>query len=558
MVIDLGTSQIKVSVFNAEGQVLGAAQLAWQASATGDGSQPVVPGWLEFKPSELWQWIVLCVKRALDAALTITGRPAVREIRAIAVTSQRQGIVLLDQQRREICGIPNIDSRAREIATGLGTERGEEIYWIAGRWPGTVHPVSKLLWLQRHAASLFGQVGTVLSLADWVVFKLTGKTVTDPTLACETCLFDVETVRWSERLCSELGLNPSIFPEVAGTGKAVGCLSRHSPGAVELRECGFELSETRESQESSVMVVLGGADTQCGVLGSGVVRPGSFSIVAGTSAPVQTVTSQPVFDARFRTITNAFLLPGRWVLESNAMMTGFSWAWLAGLLEEALALYPEFRETAGKNPDFRPYEVLETLAKRAPLGAEGVLTVLGVGVMNSRRGSIPLQSGILMPWSGVSTRRIGLAEIARSVLEASCFAIRANVEQLKEICSTTAQVTDSFGCSGKIRVGGGSARSTLWTRTLADVIGEPLQVSENHDITGLGCAMSGFVALGVYRNFEEAAARMCRVRIQESDSEAHSIYEPIYVRWLNYLDLLHGADSSIRQQIQVNRKDSAI
>ena len=52
--------------------------------------------------------------------------------------------------------------------------------------------------------------GTVDS---WLVFKLTGRHVTDRTNASRTMLFDIHRLRWDEDLCELLGVDPASLPE---------------------------------------------------------------------------------------------------------------------------------------------------------------------------------------------------------------------------------------------------------------------------------------------------------------------------------------------------------
>ena len=116
-------------------------------------------------------------------------------------------------------------------------------------------------------------------------------------------------------------------------------------------------------------VAVGGADTQCGLLGAGVVEAGQLAVVAGSTAPLQLVTDQPRADPNGCTWVGHHVVPGRWVVESNAGAMGDTLEWFSGVL------YPG-------SPDPVAHFVAEA-AGAAP-GAGGMLSSLGAQVMDAR------------------------------------------------------------------------------------------------------------------------------------------------------------------------------
>ena len=70
---------------------------------------------------------------------------------------------------------------------------------------------TKIEWLLRNVEGAErAAFGTVDS---WLVFKLTGRHVTDHTNASRTMLFDIHRLRWDEDLCELLGVDPARLPE---------------------------------------------------------------------------------------------------------------------------------------------------------------------------------------------------------------------------------------------------------------------------------------------------------------------------------------------------------
>ena len=70
---------------------------------------------------------------------------------------------------------------------------------------------TKIEWLLRNVEAARGAAfGTIDS---WLVFKLTGRHVTDYSNASRTMLFDIRRLRWDPELCELLGVDPASLPE---------------------------------------------------------------------------------------------------------------------------------------------------------------------------------------------------------------------------------------------------------------------------------------------------------------------------------------------------------
>ncbi len=79
-----------------------------------------------FSPQVLWKQVMRLAKRALSRSHDI-------DIIGLTSTSQRQGIVLIDQNGDSFLGSLNIDNRGREWEESIPNQ--EEIYSRTGRLP---------------------------------------------------------------------------------------------------------------------------------------------------------------------------------------------------------------------------------------------------------------------------------------------------------------------------------------------------------------------------------------------------------------------------------------
>ena len=96
--IDLGTSGVRALIVDEEGQRIAAASRSWRY-------RQEAPGVCELDLQEAWGALADATREALSATNA-------SEVAAIGVTSQRTGVVFLDEGGREVASFPNADGRA--------------------------------------------------------------------------------------------------------------------------------------------------------------------------------------------------------------------------------------------------------------------------------------------------------------------------------------------------------------------------------------------------------------------------------------------------------------
>jgi xylulokinase len=245
---------------------------------------------------------------------------------------------------------------------------------------------------------------------------------------------------------------------------------------------------------------IGGAgDQAAGALGVGVDRPGLASVVLGTSGVVFAVLPEYRADPRARLHVFCHAVPGRWHAMGVMLSAAGSLRWL--------------RDALGGGS----YEELLAEAAAWPPAAEGLLFQ-------------PYLAGERTPHADPNARGafVGLSlrhdrgALVRAVLEGVAYALRDSLELLREL-----------GVSVEVgRVSGGGARSDLWLRILASVLGLPLERTAAEEGAAYGAALLGGVAAGVWADVEEAVEACVRVResIDPDPAWTHA-YDEGYVRF---------------------------
>jgi len=487
LVIDAGTSGVRCLITDLKGQVISICHQKWSYQSPDD----IAPLGKEFATDEFWKMICECVRQTLKK-----GNLSDKDIVGISATSQREGAVFLDKKGREIYAGPNIDLRALTEGISLDNEHGKEIYAITGHLPSFLFVPAKLKWFKANRPEIYNRIATVLSINDWIIYRLCGERVSEACGASEIGLIDIRERRWSNRLQKLLEFPRDIYPELIPTGSKVGKVTSRA---------GYEMGIL-----TGTTVAQGAPDAQCGLLGMGIKEKGQVGIVAGWSAPVQMVTDEPVFDSAARTWTSCHPLAGRWILESNAGEAGSAINWL----RETMFKQDELSEEAA-------YSLMEKLALSVPAGAEGALAFLGPSAMDVSHLGLKF-GGFLFPIP-MSATNIQQAHLVRAALENLCFAIKANCHQLEEISGLKIK---------EVRLGGGLAKSQSLIQILPAVLDMPVLVSEITEVSAIGAAMCAAVGSGVYASFEEATGAMKpEMKAIEPEQLATLEYAEHYQRW---------------------------
>jgi xylulokinase len=253
------------------------------------------------------------------------------------------------------------------------------------------------------------------------------------------------------------------------------------------------LPSVRESTETG-----GAGDQQAGAVGVGADRPGRLSVVLGTSgvvlAPLDEYRPEP--EGRLHVFCHA--LPGMWEAMGVMLSAAGSLRWL--------------RDTVGG--DYA--ELTDEAARWAP-GAEG-LTFLPYLQGERTPHADPFARGAFVGLSLTHDR----GALVRSVLEGVAYGLRDSLELLRGL--GVEPVT--------ARASGGGARSDLWLRIVASVLGVPIERTAVEEGAAYGAALLGGVGAGVFADVHEAVDSCVRVRdVVEPDPAWQRAYDEGYPRF---------------------------
>ncbi len=492
--IDFGTGAVRSVVFDPHGVQLGEAYREISYDAVPQGP----PGACDFSGQRMWR----VIGRAVQGSLRDAGvRPD--DVLAATATSQRHGIALVGRRGETLYAGPNRDSRGVAV---FNPGEDAAAYPINGRWPLPILAPYRLKWFRRHQPHVLERASAMLMLNDWVVFQLCGEAACADSGAAESLLFDIKALDWSPRLAEHFGVPRSLLPSIVRGGDLVGRVTARAAKVTGLRQ--------------GTPVVAAGGDTQCAVLGLGGITPGDVAVVAGTTAPVQSVTDSPALDPAGRTWTGVHVPAGRWVHESNAGAAGILLRW--------------FRDTFGpaarsRRAKAEAYEALFGLAANVPPGADGLQAVMGSSPMDPQRAYTRIRAFVFAPDGPAQFEAaVGRAHFARALMESIVYAIKANFDQLPEVSAAEPR---------QVALCGGCARSAVFVDLLANVLDRPVAMARAQEVTALGAAICAAVGAGVYRSIDEAVGSMTELRVAATPlAETARRYRELYERWTGVRD----------------------
>lgn len=486
--IDAGTTGVRCMIVDEKGETLDISKTNWDY---------ITPNNLEiakeFDPARFWKLVCSVTKQAIKKSGV---QPT--DIVAVATTSQRHGIVLLDSKGNELHGGPNIDARGALTQYLIDESLGVTYHEITGCWPPMMFAPSRLSWFEEEEPETYGKIAHLLPICDWITFKLSGVYTTDASSAGATGFLDVRTNSWSEEVTSTLEIDMSILPPIRETGTVVGEVSSKAE-----EECGLP---------KGLEVVQAGADTHCALLAS-ESKVGEITIIAGSTAPVIILLDHYLSVPNQRIWTGTHLKKGQWTLESNATLTGAILEWAVSLLCERSENPIECMQMT--------FNRLDELVKGIPPGSDETLVALGPNVMDCQQMTEVKQAKMVFPQPALpQVIPLNSASMIHAVLENVAFAVRGNFDQLRE-----------YHQSVGVKTVGGMTKSETWPQLLANVIKQPINVPTQTEGSLLGAAICAATGAGIYSSLDDASKAMVRWRpTYQPDVRAES-YERYYSKW---------------------------
>ena len=450
--IDLGTSAVKLLLMDEKGGIKNIVSKEYELFFPH-------PGWSEQKPED-WMKAVVEGVRELTAGIN----PA--EVGGIGAGGQMHGLVVLDKDDNVLR--PAIlwnDGRTQEETDYLNTEIGKaKLTELTGNIAFAGFTAPKILWMQKNEPELFAKIAKIMLPKDYVNYMLTGVNCTDLSDAAGMLLLDVEHRCWSKEMLEICGITEEMMPKLFESYEVVGTLKPEMAEKLGLPE--------------TVKVVAGAGDNAAAAVGTGVVGEGGCNISLGTSGTI--FISSKAFGVDSGNALHAFAhADGGYHLMGCMLSAASCNKWW---MDEIIRTTEYGAEQAGITDDklgenhvfFLPY----LMGERAPHNDPSARACFIGMTMDSTR-----------------------EDMTQAVLEGVAFGIRDSLEAAKKL---GVNVESSMIC-------GGGAKSPLWRKIFANVLGIKLTIPETEQGPGYGGAILAAVANGEYPTVQDAVDKLVKV-----------------------------------------------
>lgn len=461
---DLGTSGNKATLYDLDGRLIKSTVYSYEL-ITGENNAA------EQRADDWWMAVCETTKELLQTV-------EASEIAAISFSGQMMGCLCVDKNGKPLHNAliwADMRSTAQEkrIREQIG---GLDFYNITGHRISASYSATKLMWIKDNAPEVYDCTYQMLNAKDYIIFKLTGRFVTENSDASSTCLMDLNTLTWSDTILKITGIDKDKLPEILQSIDVAGTVTGEAARLTGLLE--------------GTPVVCGGGDGCCAAVGTGVVKEGVANCCLGTSSWISLASKKPVMDENMTTFNFAHIVPG-YMMPCGTMQTGGgALSWAVSNLFGGVDGYP----LPEKNDIYRC--VGEEVAA-SPVGAKNLLYLPYLIGERSPRWNDKAKGGFV----GFTINH-NRGDMLRAVMEG----VGYNLDIILNTFRNSGNTIDEL-----ILIGGG-ARNKIWQQILCDIFEVPVMVPNYlEEATSMGAAITAGVGIGAFSSFD-AVDKFIRIK----------------------------------------------
>ena len=486
--IDLGTSACKFLLMDEAGAIVNVVSKEYPLEFP-------QPGWSQQRPED-WR------KAMMEGVPELIAGVDASQIAGIGSGGQMHGLVVLDKDDNVIrpAILWNDGRTAAQVDYLNGVIGKEKLSALTANIAFAGFTAPKILWMKENEPENFARIDKIMLPKDYINYVLTGVHACDYSDASGMLLLDVQNKCWSEEMLAICGVEEKQMPKLFESYACIGTVKPEIAKALGLPQ--------------GVKVAAGAGDNAAAAVGTGVVGEGGCNISLGTSGTVFISSKSFGVDKynalhAFAHADGGYHLMGcmlsaascnKWLMDDIFKTTDYA-AEQAAIEEEKLGR---------NNVFFLPY----LMGERSPINdtdARG--TFIGMSMDTTR------------------------ADMTLAVLEGVAFAIRDSVEVAR---SLGIDIPSSKIC-------GGGAKSPLWKKIMANVLGVKLESPACEQGPGMGGAMLAMVACGEYESVQAAVDAIVKTAsVLEPDAELTALYEAQYQKFKTIYPAVKGIFPVIR------------
>ncbi|HOJ10022.1 MAG TPA: gluconokinase [Clostridiales bacterium] len=490
MGVDIGTSGVRAALFDKNGKQLGLHHEEYPMICS-------EPGMGELDPERVFNSTINVVKLCIE----ISGADS-KNIAAIGFSTQLFSILAVDSEGKCLTNVITWADKRSIAHADLIKDKHDyvKMYNSTGcRAQHPMYPVSKVLWLKDTMPEIFAKTHKLVSIKEYVLFKLFGKYVIDITDASTTGYFNIHDFTWDKYIIDDvLGISPDIL------GEAVDC-------TFVLKNMKKEYAE-KMGISPETPVVIGSGDGMLANVGCGVFDNTSMSSTIGTSGALRIATEKPILDPLQRTWCYCFTRD-TWVAGGAINNGGIVLKWLRD--QHRAAYEAEAREADMDDV----YQLFDSYAMEINPGSDGLIF-------------LPFLTGERSPNWNASTK--GTIH-GMQLIHNKKHLVRAAMEAVMYRMFSVYEILTAFSDNVKlVLANGGYANSDIWLQIQADVFNREIAVAGIGEASAFGASYVAMAATGAISSLRQPLPAMQPKKAIKPIRENSEIYKNAYK---NFKDL---------------------
>jgi len=411
-------------------------------------------------------------------------------ISAISSVTQGETLIPVSKEGKALRkAIVWLDSRAEEEANYISEQIPQKEFADVTGLPELTGacPVAKLLWIKNQEKTIYERCEKFLFLEDWVIFRLTGKFMSEKSLVSSSGYFDINQDEYWDKMLEVAGIAKEKLPEAAECGTLCATVSKQAS-----EEFGLPLDAA---------VFTGAMDQVASAIGAGALSEEIITETTGTALVVTSYSKERKFYAERGITEYRHAVKGSYLNLAFSNTAGIVLKWFKDTFCTDLL--------GGEVP---VYQRLDQMAETVKPLSDGLCL-------------FPHFEGISYPTIDTNARGvyfgIGLgttrAHFVRALLEGVSYMLRENVEAIS-------------GDAKEIRSLGGASASEVWCQIKADVLNKKM-VTYEAESTSLGAAMLAACGLGIYKDLSEGVKTVVAQKAY-TPGDNSGVYEQGYQKYL--------------------------
>ena len=493
MAVDLGTSFIKVGVYDTESNCIVSATEPVREERPG-------PGLFIQYGEEIFRSVISCIAKASGQL----GDEA-KNIEAISFTGQMAGFMGVDKNWNDITTWScSLDNRFMPFAEDMMKDHADLFLEESGTNSPVMAP--KIKWFENDFPQESKKVAKYLMISGYVLGKLGNVPIEEAVIHRSylnwTGLADVRHDQWSGKILGALHIDSARLANIVQSNAVCGKLSQEMAG-----KCGLK---------SGIPLVAGSGDKPAGCLGAAVVDPGDTILEAASYGAISGCVEdyRPDYgERRIDIIPSA--IPGEFYTHNYLAGSGIALDWfIDNFASEGLSHQDALAELDRRIEDIAP-------------GTNGLMAI---GHLCGR--AMPLDGNMRGMWMNFDLTH-KKEHFYRALIESYSYEFAMTLNRNNALYPEYPR--------DQIKIIGGGAKSKVWNQINADVCRRSFITLNRGDVALWGASIIAGNAVGIFPDMKATARKF--VKLCESitpDPGASEVYEKYMRLYGEYVIDLHG------------------